>query len=322
MGLAICLMWAGIGVCHAKGKEWRTDMTTLSAFSDELASAIAQAAPSLVTVPSTRFSASGVYWSDGIVVTTIDAVRCKEEMAVLTPGGEALSASVVGSDPGTDIAVLRVDAPTLPVAQLGDLESLRVGHLVLAVARLEDGQLQASSGIVATLGGSWQSWTGGYIDRLIRPDIRPFPGFAGSPLLNTAGQVLGINTTHSRGRYAITIPITTVNRVVEQMMQQGRVTRGYIGVGLQPVELPAQLQQSLHLSQAVGVLIMSVEADSPADRAGMLIGDILLTLAGEAIANVQALRSQLRPERIGQPISARIIRGGQLIELTLTVGER
>jgi S1-C subfamily serine protease len=297
-------------------------MTTLSAFSDELAEAIAQAAPMIVTLPARRFTISGVYWRSGIVVTTVDAVRCRGEMALLTPDGEALSASIVGTDPGTDIAVLRVDAPDLPTAQMGDLDTLRVGHFVLALGRLDDGNIQASSGILASLGGEWQSWTGGRIDRLIRPDIQPFPGFSGSPLLDTQGRVLGINTTHSRGRFAITIPITTVNRVVDQLLERGRVTRGYLGVGLQPVELTAQLKQSLNLSQEVGVLIVSVEADSPADRAGILIGDILLTLGGEAIANMQALRSQLRSEQIGQPMTAQLIRGGQLIELTLTVGER
>lgn len=296
-------------------------MTTLSDFSDELANAIAQAAPMIVTLPSGRFSISGVHWRSGIVVTTVDALRCRGEMTLMTSDGKALSATVVGSDPGTDIAVLRVDAPDLPTAELGDLDTLRVGHLVLALGRLDDG-VRASCGILASLGGEWQSWTGGRIDRLIRPDIRPFPGFSGSPLLDTQGRVLGINTTHSRGRFAITIPITTVNRVVDQLLQRGRIARGYLGVGLQPVELTAQLKQSLNLAQEVGVLIVSVEADSPADRAGVLIGDILLTLGGESIANVQALRSQLRSEQIGQPIAAQIIRGGQLVELTLTVGER
>ncbi|MBD2070093.1 trypsin-like peptidase domain-containing protein [Leptolyngbya sp. FACHB-671] len=296
-------------------------MTTLSDFSDELANAITQAAPMIVTLPSGRFAISGVHWRSGLVVTTVDAVRCKRDMTLMTPEG-ALSATVVGTDPGTDLAVLRVDAPDLPTAELGDLDTLRVGHLVLALGRSDDGNIRASCGILASLGGEWQSWTGGRIDRLIRPDIRPFPGFSGSPLLDTQGHVLGINTTHSRGRFAITIPITTVNRVVDQLVQHGRITQGYLGVGLQPVELTKQLKQSLNLTQEVGVLIVSVEADSPADRAGVLIGDILLTLRGEAIANVQALRSQLRSEQVGQPITAQMIRGGQLIELTLTVGER
>ena len=297
-------------------------MTTLSAFSDELANAIAQAAATVFTLPSGRFAISGVHWRPDIVVTTIDAVRCKGEMTLMTPQGEALPASVIGADPGTDIAVLRVDALDRPTVELGDLNTLRVGHLVLAVGRSDDGNVRASCGILASLGGAWQSWTGGQIDRLLRPDIRPFPGFSGSPLLDTQGRVLGINTTHSRGRFAITIPTTTVNRVVDQLIQGGRVTRGYLGVGLQPVELTAQLKQSLNLNQEVGVLIVSVEANSPADRAGVFIGDILLTLEGETIANLQSLRSQLCPERVGQPITAQMIRGGQLIELTLTVGER
>lgn len=297
-------------------------MTTLSAFSDDLADAIAEAASIVVALPSGRFVMSGVHWRPGIVVTTIDAVRCSGDMALMTLTGEALPASVIGADPGTDIAVLRVEAPNLPTAELGSLDALRIGHLVLALGRSDDGNLRASSGILASLGGKWQSWTGGQIDRLIRPDIRPFPGFSGSPLLDTEGHVLGINTTHSRGRFAITIPSTTVDRVVDQLLQRGRMVRGYLGVGLQPVELTPQLKQLLNLRQEIGVLIVSVEAEGPADRAGVLIGDILVTLAGEAITSAQGLRSQLSPERVGQPITAQIIRGGKLIELTLTVGER
>lgn len=297
-------------------------MTTLSTFSDELAEVIARSALSVVALPAHRCSISGVHWSPGVIITTIDAVRCREEIMVMTSTGEALSTSVVGSDAGTDIAVLRVDAPPLPVLEVGNLEALRVGHLVLAVGRLEDVHIQASCGILASLGGAWQSWTGGQIDRLIRPDIQPFPGFSGSPLLDTRGRVLGINTTYSRGRFAITIPTTTVNRVVDQILRVGKVMQGYLGVGLQPVELPASLQQSLQLSQPVGVLIVSVESDSPADRAGMFVGDILLTLGDQTITNVRALRSQLGLDRVGQSIVARLIRGGELIDLTLTVGER
>lgn len=297
-------------------------MTTLSTFSDELADAISRSASTIVALPSGRLTLSGVYWRPGIVVTTVDVGRCRGEITVMTPDGEALPASLVGADPGTDIAVLRVDATDRPIPELANLDALRLGHLVLALGRSDDGNARAHCGILASLGGAWQSWTGGHIDRLIRPDILPFPGFAGSLLLDTQGRALGINTTHSRGRFALTIPTTTVDRVVDQMLQGGRVTRGYLGVGLQPVELNSQLKQSLNLSQDIGGLIVSVETDSPAERGGVLIGDILLTLEGEAISSVQALRSQLRPQRVGQAITAQMIRGGQLIELTLTVGER
>jgi S1-C subfamily serine protease len=294
-------------------------MTTLSAFSHELAKVISQSALTVVALPAKRCCVSGVHWSPGIIVTTIDAVRCQEEMTLMTSAGEVLPASVVGSDPGTDIAVLRVEAPNLPTLEVGNLEDLQVGHLVLAIGRLEDGNIQASCGILASLGREWQSWTGGQIDRLIRPNIQPFSGFSGSPLLDVEGRVLGINTTYSRGRYAITIPPTTVDRVVAQILRAGKVTQGYLGVGLQPVELPTSQQQSLNLSQQVGVLIVSIEADSPADRAGVFIGDILLALDTEPVTSIRALRSQLRSERVGQPVVAQIIRGGELINLTLTI---
>lgn len=311
---------------HPGEKRWRTEMplpsTTLSAFSDELAALIAQTAPAVVGVQSGRFAASGIHWQSGFVVTTIDAVRCQEDMTLISEDSTPIPATVIGQDPGTDIAVLRVDALDLPTAELGEGTASRVGQLIIALGRSDEGHPRASSGILSSVGGAWQSWTGGHIDSLIRPDIAPFPGFSGSPLLDVQGRVLGLNTTYSRGRFAITIPLPTVNRVVDQLVRRGRIARGYLGIGLQPVELTASLRQALDLSQETGILIVSLEPEGPAEQAGVLIGDILLTLSGEAIASIRDLRSHLSPERVGQAVLAQLIRGGELIELTLTVGER
>ncbi|MBE9075877.1 trypsin-like peptidase domain-containing protein [Romeria aff. gracilis LEGE 07310] len=296
-------------------------MTALSEFSDQLADLIAQAAPAVVNIQAQRSVLSGVHWRPGVIVTTVDAVRRQQDEVTLM-AGDAIAAKIIGQDAGTDIAVLQVENLELPTAQLGDLETLRTGHLVLALGRSEGDRIRASAGILAELGTAWQSWTGGHIDRLLRPDITPFPGFTGSPLLDSQGHLLGINTTYSRGRFAVTIPTTTVNRVVDQLLQRGRVAQGYLGIGLQPVELPNSLKQSLDLSQAGGILIVSLETDGPADGAGVLMGDILVTLVGEPIETVRDLRSQLAPDRVGQPVTARLIRGGQLLELSLTIGER
>lgn len=310
---------------HLGGKLSTTDMIsspTLSAFSDELAAAIAQAAPAVVGIQSGRTSASGVHWRSGIIVTTPDAVRRREEVTLITTDGTLVSAQVKGQDAGTDIAILQAEGLELPIPEIGTLDALQPGHIVLAVGRDRDGVSRAGSGILSSVGGAWQSWTGGHIERLIRPDIAPFPSFSGSPLLDIRGQILGINTTYSRGRFAIAIPATTVDRVVNQLLQQGRVTRGYLGIGLQPIELMSNLKQLLDLAQETGILIASLEAAGPADRAGVLVGDILLALEDREITSAKQLQSQLGPEKVGRSIAAKLIRGGQLVELSITVGEQ
>ncbi|MEO0405964.1 MAG: trypsin-like peptidase domain-containing protein [Cyanobacteria bacterium P01_A01_bin.135] len=297
-------------------------MTTLCTLSEDIASAIAQVAPAVVSIPGKRGGNSGLYWGDGIVITTVDAIRRRDGVEIVLPGGETLSAAVRGQDPGSDVALLQVDTSLdLPTVTLGPTDALQPGQIVFAVGQ-SDGEIRAGFGILASVGGAWQSWTGGHIDQLIRPDIRPFPGFAGSPLIDTEGRVLGLNTTYGRGRFAITIPIPTVEQVVGQLLQQGRVTQGYLGVGLQPVALMENIRASLGIAQDQGILIVSIEADGPADAAGMLVGDILLAVAGEAVTNLPELRSQLGPSRVGQPVTAELVRGGQRVELTIIVGER
>ncbi len=297
----------------------------LLALSNNLAEIVEQTGRSVVAVNARRRrSSSAVYWRSGILVTAEHTINREDDISIILPDNQTTRATLVGRDPGTDLAVLRLNDPnlaSLTPATLGEATELKVGNMVLAIARSQDSGVSASMGVISALSGSWRSWHGGRIDQLIRPSLMLYPGFSGGALVNTAGQIVGINTVGPR-HSALTLPTSTVNRVVDQLLQGGRISRGYLGVGMQPVRLPEALGRSLHLSQTSGVIVVSVEPDSPAERAGILIGDILVALGSTPINDVGDVLAMLDPENVGNPLAVRLIRAGSLVELTLTVGER
>ncbi|MDX2213376.1 MAG: trypsin-like peptidase domain-containing protein [Oculatellaceae cyanobacterium bins.114] len=296
--------------------------STLLAFSNGLAEAIAHASPVVVAVNARhRMASSGIHWRSGYVVTADHTVRREDDITITLADGRTLPAQLVARDSGTDLAVLQVQETQLPTAELANAASLKVGHIVLAIARSNEGNTSACMGVISALGGTWRSWHGGQIDQFIRPDITPYPGFAGSPLVTVEGQIVGINTSGPR-RAILTIPASTIDRVVNQLVQKGRISRGYLGLGMQPVQLPKTLQETLGLSHDGGVIIVSVEPNAPADQAGVLIGDILVALNNTPIRDVRDVHMMLDPEQVGQPITAQLVRGGTRLELTITVGER
>jgi len=296
--------------------------STLLNLSEQCADAIQQIEPSVVAInPDQRCGASGLVWQSGLIVTVDYAVRDDDEPVVLLADGQKLAASVVGRDSSTDLALLRF-APETELA-LPPLSSLppRLGHLVLGVGRSGEGSLNASLGLISRLGGSWRSRQGGLIDRWIQPSFLVAMGLTGGPLLDAQGKLLGLITTGPR-RIALTIPIATIERVVGQLLQRGRIARGYLGIGMQAVPIPERLSQSLNLTQTSGLLLLTVEPDGPADRAGLLIGDLLISLADQPIAEPADLRSLLGADQIGQTIRVGLIRGGARVEVDLTVGEQ
>lgn len=298
-------------------------VSELLGLSNNLADAVETAGNSIVAVHARRHTpASGVHWRRGVIVTADHVVEREDSITVTLPDGRSAPATLAGRDPGTDLAVLRLEGENLPEAQIGDAEQLRIGHIVLAVARPGELGLSASWGAVSALGGPWRTWSGGQIDRLIRPDLTLYPGFSGGPLVDAAGQIAGINTSGLSRNMTLTVPSSTVSRVVEQLLTTGRISRGYLGVAMQPVRLPDALVSSLGLPRHRALIVVSVENDGPAEKSGVLVGDVLLALNGTPLTDTDSVQSMLDADRIGQTIAARILRGGQPAEVTLTVGER
>jgi S1-C subfamily serine protease len=296
--------------------------SALLTFSHELAAVVERAGRVVATVHARpRVPSSGVHWQQGVVVTADHTIRRDEEINVGLSDGRTLPAVLVGRDPSTDLAVLRLQGAELPAADIGDAASLRVGHLVLAIARPGERGISASWGIISGLGGPWRTWHGGQIDQFIRLDLTLYPGFSGGPLVDVQGRVVGVNTTGPRG-LVLAIPASTVNRVIGQLLEKGHIVRGYLGVGMQPIRLPEPLRQTLNLPGNSGLIIVTVEPESPADRAGLLIGDILIALGHNPVSDTADVQALLGSERVGQTISASVVRAGQLAELVITVGER
>jgi S1-C subfamily serine protease len=291
----------------------------LLAISNNLADIVSQTEPSIVAINGRRMGFSGVHWRSGIVVTVDHAISREESIQVTFPDQRTGKATLIGRDPSTDLAVLRLES-SFPTANLEETEPLKVGQMVMAIGRGDSG-ISASLGVIGSLGGTWRTWHGGQIDQFVRPSLHLYPGAAGGVLVNARGQVIGINSAAPR-RMTLTIPTATVNRVVNQLLQKGRVARGYLGVGMQPVRLPESQTRSLNLSNESGVLIMSIEPGSPAEQSGLLIGDIVVAMASIPIGDVDEIHALLDADQIGKPLATQIIRGGQLTELSITVGER
>ena len=300
---------------------------SLLAFSQRLAKSVERVSKAVVAVDARpRVATSGIVWRDGVIVSTNHTVQRNEEITVQVADGRRLPANLVGRDPSTDLAVLRVEGDQAlgidPVTTTAH-DELAVGNLILAVGRIhQERGVTASFGVVSALGDKWRTWRGGEIDRLIRPDVSIFIGFSGGALIDVEGGVIGINTTGLARGAGLTIPASTVNHVVDTLLEHGRIARPYLGVGMQPVALPAELRSNLNLPNESALVMLSVEAESPAGRAGITLGDVLVTLEGVPIADTDDVQSVLSGSQIGQTIRASILRGGEPREITLTLAER
>ncbi len=292
----------------------------LKEVSDALAATVESLGPAVVRVEARRrMPASGVVWSsDGLVVTADHAVEYDEEISLGLADGQAAEARLVGRDPTTDLALLRVDGSLAAPAWRGPAE-VRVGHLVLALAR-PGRTVQATLGIVSALGDAWQSPGGGQVDRFLQTDVAMAPGFSGGPLVSSAGEVLGVNTSGLLRGLSMALPTPTVERVITGLAAHGRIRRGYLGIGAQSVELPAGLEAQL--GQSAGQLLLSVEPGGPADQAGLLLGDVLVAFDGKPVQRMDDLVGLLSGDRVGNASPVRFVRGGVVQERSVVVGER
>lgn len=289
-------------------------------FSDALASAVERTAPAVVRVEGRRRAASsGVAWSEDVVVTADHVLEWDEDVTIGLPDGATATATVLGRDPGTDLAALRVTGAKVKAAAWSELDGLKVGHVVLAVSR-PGRTAQARLGIVSALADAWRTPGGGRLDRYVQADVPLHPGFSGSALVDAAGRLRGLNTAGLVRATATAVPTATVRRVVESLLAHGQVRRGYLGIGMQPVRLPAPFDKQL--GQETGLLVSSVQPDSAAARGGILLGDVLVSLDGHGLTHPAELLPLLDEERIGTQAQARVLRAGELRDVGLVIGAR
>lgn len=294
-----------------------------------------------------RAVASGTVWRAGIVVTAAHAFRRTPAAATLVAaGGAQLGASLVGIDSSTDLAVFRIvdgrsadgqavveetvdgadggegtASATLEPPRADAAMPVQAGHLVIAVGRSEEGDALASHGIVNRAGGPWQTWLGGHLDRLIRLDGGVYDGLSGGPVADAAGLVIGIATAGLSRGYGIVVPAATVSRVVDALIANGRVTRAWLGIGAQPVSVPGTDAASAAAGQTTtGLLITSLAPGGPAEKSGLLIGDVVTRAAGSAASDLHGLRQALAAH-VGKVVRLDIVRGGRASELDVAVAE-
>jgi S1-C subfamily serine protease len=287
--------------------------------SDGLATIVERVAGAVVRVDGgRRASGSGVAWSADAVVTASHWLDGEEEAEVGLASGETASAQVLGRDPTTDLAVLRVKGGGLAPPEWSEAP-LRVGQLALAVTRPGRGP-RASLGLVSRVGDAFRTHAGGKLDRWVELDIGLYTGFSGGLVLDLAGRAVGLATAGLVRGTPLAVPPTTLRRVVKAILSHGTVRRGYLGVSSFPVRLPPGVESAV--GQRSGLLLTAVEEDSPAGRAGLTMGDVLLTLDGVPVGHMGDLLPLLEEERIGDVATARIVRAGAVQELKVTIGAR
>lgn len=295
---------------------------TLTALSDAMADAVETAGKSTVLVNGRRrFPASGIAYAPDLILTANHVLEREEDIPVLLPDGSQISANLAGRDPGSDLAVLKTSG-TLPAIAQAATRQAQVGQLVLALGRPTPEGIQASLGVVSAIGGPVHTRRGGLLERHMRTDAIPYPGFSGGPLIDTDGQVLGMNTSGLTRGASLVIPVSLAWQIAESLARHGSVKRGYLGVRSQPVDIPNPQKESLDRSQETGLLLVGVEKNSPAEAGGLMVGDIIVGFAGAPLSDPDELLTRLTGEVVGRPTPVEVLRGGQLQEIKVTIGER
>jgi S1-C subfamily serine protease len=263
--------------------------------------------------------ASGIAFAADLVLTADHVVEQEDGILIVLPDGTELGAKLAGRYPGSDLALLRLEKPLAKPAETAS--DAKIGALVLALGRPSREGIEVSLGVVSAMGGPVRTPQGS-IDRFIRTDTTPFPGFSGGPLVDAEGRVVGLNTSGFGRGIALTLPADYAWKVADQLAKHGSVQRGYLGIRSQGVELSEAVQKSLKREQAAGLLVVSVEKDSPAEAGGLIVGDILAGIDGQPVQDHDTLFARLSGDAVGKSLPVEILRGGQPQTLKIKIGAR
>ena len=292
----------------------------LTDFSNGLTAAVEKGGAGTVLVDARkRYPASGIAYAEDLVLTA-DHVVTRDEIKVLLPDGKSLGATVAGRDPGSDLALLRLPEKALTPSKTSS--DVKVGQLVLALGRPNSAGMQASWGIITSISGPARTHRGGLLDEYIQTETTPYPGFSGGPLVNTEGEVLGLNTSGLTSGSSLTIPVKGAWRIADELAKHGSVKRGYLGVRTQPVEIPEAARAALKRDQKHGLLVMWLEENGPAQKGGLFVGDTIVAISGQAVGDPDDLFAALSSDTVGKSIAVEVLRGGKPETVNVTVGER
>lgn len=298
--------------------------SVLTGLSNDLATAVEQASQSVVAVfGRQRMPATGIVWSEsGLIVSANHVVERDEDIHIDTPDGRHLSTNVVGRDPNSDLVLLSVEEAGLQPAVRATHEP-KVGHLVLAVGRPGKAGAMASLGVIGMIGGqNGHDHRRQRFGHFLKTDAAMLPGFSGGPLVDTWGEILGLNSSTMGRGSGFTLPNEVIEKIVSSLQLHGKVRRGFLGVSAQAVAINDQLAESLSLDSRKALVIVGLEPGGPAEQQGLLIGDIIVRVAGTPVGSVDQLMEQLSGEVVGQPVEIAVVRGGELTNRSIVAGER
>jgi S1-C subfamily serine protease len=295
----------------------------LQGYSDGLARLVEQAGRAVVAVKSAAYRVvSGVAFRPDLIAVNNHMLKRDGPIPIHLPDGSDVQSSILGRDPGVDVAILQLGDRQLDSTFLEEDSNPRAGALVAVVGRTIDSGLSASVGILGAVAGPRRTWRGGELHRFLRLDVNLYPSQAGAAVVAANGRFLGMATGAMLRHSALAIPYETLNRVADELLKEGRIRQGYLGVGLQPVAIPENLRSKSPLAGEAGLMVLSVESGTGADDAGLQLGDILIAAGGAKLTDTETLMSALRGDAVGRPMSITLIRAGGIVEVEIHVSDR
>ena len=297
--------------------------SSLNTFSEALVELVKQAATGVVAVKAAPYRVvSGLSLRQDLIAVANHALRRTDRVPVESVDGARGVAAILGRDPRLDVAILRVEDFKLKPLPIADPASVKSGMLAAVVGLTVDAGPSASLGIFGAVGGPRPTWRGATLDHFFRLDVNVYPSQTGAAVVDSQSRLVGMATPALLRHSSVAVPVVTLQRIADELLQQGRIRHGYLGVGLQTVAIPAALREKIRTQQESGLIILSVEDDSPARKAGLELGDILLSLDSKPLADTDDLQNELRGERVGQTVTVVLLRGGERMEKHITISER
>jgi S1-C subfamily serine protease len=300
-----------------------TATTDLSSLSQAVVELVARTVSGVVAVKTAAHrTASGISMGDNLIAVADHTLKREERVPVQAADGTQSEATLLGRDSSIDLAILKTEGLTTRSLPVRDPASVKPGMLVTVVGLTTDSGPSASLGIMGAVSGSRRTWRGGTLDHFFRLDVNVYPSQSGAAVVDSEGNLIGLATPGLLRHSSVAIPVATLKRITQELLQQGRIRRGYLGVGLQPVAIPLHLREKIGSSQESGVIVLSVETDSPAQKAGLHLGDILISLDEKTLADAEDLQAALRGDRVGKAVKLKVLRGGEPVETQITIAER
>ena len=295
----------------------------LEAYSQSVADLVAQAGRAVVAIkPGAYRIASGVVFRENLVAVNNHQLKREGSVPVHLPDGTEMQAAILGRDPTRDVAILQTRDTKLQACAPEDESKLKPGALAVVVGRTIDAGLSASVGILGAVGGPRRTWRGGELSRFLRLDVNLYPSQAGAVVVSSSGRCIGMATGAMLRHSALAIPPETLNQIADELLREGRIRQGYLGVGLQPVAIPDNLRSKSSLAGETGLMVLSVESGTGADKAGLQLGDILIAAGGATLSDTESLLALLRGDAVEKPMNVTLLRAGNLLDTAVQVTDK